>query len=741
MNKFAPLTPQEIASAATIADDAPDAGICIMPVPHDAPPLPQTHRTPGQPMRWSYRCADGLLYEVWRFDPPGEPKQFYPLTLWRAANGRVEWRWKAPPSPRPLYGLDTIAANPGAPVVICEGEKSADAATKVFPKSVCVTSPGGSEAADKADWSPLAGRKVVIWPDADEPGAKYAKQVAEILIEKSCDVSIIDAEAVANLAPDGGNREPEKGWDAADAIGQWEDLESLRKAAASHTNSFAAHQGVANAEFGREIERLAKLKVIEYERERKAASKKLNIRAPVLDMLVKAARPSGDEPVPGQGRKLELNEPEPWPEPVSGPELIGELEAGILRYVALPKDGAFIVALWVLHTYCFDLFTCTPRLAITAPEKRCGKSTLIDVLYPLVARALLTVNTSPAAVFRTVELARPTLLIDEADTFLGEDEELRGILNSGHRKGGQVTQIVGDDFEPRMFSTHCAVAIAQIGKLPATLADRSIAVEMRRKAPGEKVERFRHGRTSELDEAARKAARWVADNMAAIDGRDPEIPEAIFNRAADNWEPLLTIGEAAGSEVADRARKVALAACGVEQEQSIGTLLLADIRDAFSERSATKVASAELVEALAAMADRPWAECRHGKPINQYWLARRLKDFGIRPGNIKIGGQVPKGYHVADFEDAFSRYLPKPGFQSATPLQSHELNDLDKNRRATVQDPVAARKSSDILKSLDYSGVAVQNPKSGANAHVPASQSPKAEKNAGAGTASWSGRV
>jgi len=121
-----------------------------------------------------------------------------------------------------------------------------------------------------------------------------------------------------------------------------------------------------------------------------------------------------------------------------------------------------------------------------------------------------------------------------------------------------------------------------------------------------------------------------------------------------------------------------------------------------------KVASAELVEVLAAMADRPWPECRHGKPINQNWLARRLKDFGIRPGNVKIGGQVPKGYHVADFEDAFSRYLPKPGFLSATPLQSDELNDLDENRSATVQDPVAARKSPDILKSLDCSGVAVQ---------------------------------
>ena len=592
-----------------------------------------------------------------------------------------------------------------------------------------------------ADWKPLAGRRVIIWPDSDEPGTKYAAAVAGDLHGLGCEVSIINADALASLTPEGGNREPTKGWDAADAVKEWEDLEALREAAANHTNSIAADEGAADDdEFGREIARLAALSIVYYERERTVAARKLHVRAAILDKLVEAAR-LHDEPAPGQGRKLELNEPEPWPVPVSGPELIGELEAGISRYVALPKDGAFSIALWVLHTYCFDSFTCTPRLAITAPEKRCGKSTLIDVLYPLVPRALLTMNTSPAAVFRTVELARPTLLIDEADTFLNEDEELRGILNSGHRKGGQVTRIVGDDFEPRMFSTHCAVAIAQIGKLPATLADRSIAVEMRRKAPGEKVERFRHGRTPELDEVARKAARWVADNAVAIEGQDPEIPEAIFNRAADNWEPLLAIAEAAGSEVADRARKVALAACGVEQEQSIGALLLADIRDAFWERGADKVASAELVEVLTAMADRPWAECRHGKPINQNWLARRLKDFGIRPGNIKIGGQVAKGYHVADFEDAFSRYLPKTGFQSATPLPSNELNDLDENRSATVQNPVAARKSPNIMKSLDCSGVAVQNPESGANAHVPASQSPKAENNPGAGTAGWRGRV
>lgn len=123
----------------------------------------------------------------------------------------------------------------------------------------------------------------------------------------------------------------------------------------------------------------------------------------------------------------------------------------------------------------------------------------------LVPKALAAANISPAALFRTVELARPTLLIDEADTFLGDNEELRGILNSGHRAGGQVIRTVGDDFEPRTFSTHCPVAIAQIGKLPDTLADRSIHISMKRSAPGETVSRLRLGRTPELSEAARKA--------------------------------------------------------------------------------------------------------------------------------------------------------------------------------------------------------------------------------------------
>ncbi len=363
-----------------------------------------------------------------------------------------------------------------------------------------------------------------------------------------------------------------------------------------------------------------------------------------------------------------------------GPELIAGLETAISRYVALPKDGAFTIALWALHTYCFDAFTCTPRLAATSPEKGCGKTTLLDVLSELVPRRLLTGSISAAALFRTVELAKPIILIDEADTFLGDNEELRGILNQGHRKGGQVLRTVGDEHEPRAFNVHALAVIAMIGRLPGTLADRSIAVQMRCLAPGERVARFRAGRAPELGMLARKAARWIGDNADAIGSREPEIPGAIFNRQADNWEPLLAIAEAAGPEIAARARAAALAACGAREDESLGVKLLADIREAFEDANKDELPSKELVAALTAMADRPWYECNHGKAITQNWLARRLKDFGIRP--LMTGPKTKRvsGYQKTDFEDAFARYVPNTPFQTSHLHTSNKIKDLDDNQ-------------------------------------------------------------
>ena len=238
VHKFSPLTDAERVAVPAVAEEHND-GKHVSPIPADAPDVPNTHPRFGRPTAtWVYRDEQGAtLFRVLRFDPPGERKQFLTLSLWRNAAG-LRWRWKVFPTPRPLYNLDKLAARSDAPVVICEGEKSADAAARVFPNCVCITSPNGSQSASKADWSPLHGRRVLIWPDADEPGCTYAAEVAAILHPLDCQVSIIDASALASVDPNGNQRGPAKGWDAADAVAEWQDLAALRQAADGLAKAF-----------------------------------------------------------------------------------------------------------------------------------------------------------------------------------------------------------------------------------------------------------------------------------------------------------------------------------------------------------------------------------------------------------------------------------------------------------------------------------------------------------------------
>jgi putative DNA primase/helicase len=228
---------------------------------------------------------------------------------------------------------------------------------------------------------------------------------------------------------------------------------------------------------------------------------------------------------------------------------------------------------------------------------------------------------------------------------------------------GSVLRTIGDDFEPRSFSTYSACAIALIGKLPATLADRSVPIELRRRRSDEPIEPFRFDRIERLDQLARKTARWAADNGDRIRGADPDMPAGIFNRAADNWRPLLAIADAAGGEWPARARRAIqrTGAAAGDDEQSVRVLLLADIRVIFAERGADRMASAELVEALVAIEGRPWAEWKAGKPISANGLARALAPFRIKPDTIRMSDRTPKGYQLAHFQDAFDRYLPQEG--------------------------------------------------------------------------------
>jgi Protein of unknown function (DUF3631) len=185
--------------------------------------------------------------------------------------------------------------------------------------------------------------------------------------------------------------------------------------------------------------------------------------------------------------------------------------------------------------------------------------------------------------FPDVEQARPTLLIDEADTFLKENDELRGILNTGHRRGGQVLRTVGEDHEPRQFSTWSPAAIAMIGRLPDTLNDRSVVISLRRRKAEESVRPFRSDRADDLRLLARKMARWVQDHKVALTTADPDMGD-LMNRVADNWRPLFAIADAAGAHWPKRVREIAAAADKASVEQSISIRLLRDIRWIFDGR-------------------------------------------------------------------------------------------------------------------------------------------------------------
>ena len=412
-----------------------------------------------------------------------------------------------------------------------------------------------------------------------------------------------------------------------------------------------------------EIARLARLSTIEYERDRKTGAERMGVRIPILDRLVEGERArlglSGGAPDGKQGHAVSFPEPEPWPEPVDGASLLNGIAAAIRQHVVLTDHARDITALWTLHTYLIDRFLVSPRLGISSPTKGCGKTLLLDVLSRLVARPLPTTNVTPAAIFRVVEAHHPTLLIDEADTFLYDNDELRGVLN-GNRKGSTVLRTVGDDHEPRAFAIYSACAIALIGRLPDTLNDRSAHVELKRRLPSEQAEPFRPDRADHLDELARKAVRWTKDNAVRVGEADPEMPDGIINRAADNLRPLLAIADAAGGEWAQRARKAAEASRSADDhDASRLELLLGDIRDVFKE---IEMSSADLVKGLVAIEGRPWAELgKSRKPLSQNRLARTLKPLGIAPKNVGPEDARVRGYILADFKEAFERYLVPEG--------------------------------------------------------------------------------
>ena len=457
----------------------------------------------------------------------------------------------------------------------------------------------------------------------------------------------------------------------------------------------------------KEVERLARLPNLDYELCRKEVAGRFGVRTSVLDSEVANARRDDGGDTGRQGQPLGLDDPEPWPESVDGDALLDEIVMRIRRYLVLPDGGAEVLALWAVHAHAFEAFYFTPRLAITAPEKQCGKTVVLDVLECLTPRSIRTENLTTAVLFRIVDAHQPTLLVDEFDTFLKHSDELRGAINAGHRRGGVMLRCDGDDNEVRAFKTFAPVDMAGIGNLPETIADRSISISMRRALPDETVKPFRGDRAHHECELSRRIARWVADNYSALEAHEPNVPCWMFNRQADNWRPLLTIADLAGGDWPEHARAVAEKVCGSdEDETSVRVQLLMDIGELFQKHNTDRLASALIAQELAEMEDRPWPEWgKAGKPISKVQVARQLKYFNISSGTIRDGAKTEKGYKLEHLEDALSRY---GRFQSVTTSQTNVSRTYSDFQNVTAGPSVTFQKAEKLKDSAGCDVVTLQ---------------------------------
>ncbi len=364
----------------------------------------------------------------------------------------------------------------------------------------------------------------------------------------------------------------------------------------------------------------------------------------------------------------------PAPEAVpAGAAVLDQVAEFVRRFVVLTEYQARAVALWAAHTHAVDAAEATPFLAITSPEKRSGKTRLLEVLDLLVARPWRATLPSEAVLFRKISEETPTLLLDETDAVFknrGEAYEgVRALLNAGNRRGVMVTRCLGDDHELQEFSVFCPRALAGIGELPDTVADRSIPVRLQRRAAHERVEHFRFRAASAEAAPIREAMEaWATAHLDELRAARPEIPAALNDRAADGWEPLLAIADQAGGDWPSRAREAAVALHGdlVTTTETVGVQLLAAIRAALDGRD--RISTEELVRALAEAEDLPlpgwWGRAIKDGDLRSAgrWLSSRLRPFGIVSKSVRLDdGTTPKGYTLDNFRDAFARYLPPEG--------------------------------------------------------------------------------
>ena len=348
-----------------------------------------------------------------------------------------------------------------------------------------------------------------------------------------------------------------------------------------------------------------------------------------------------------------------------GAELLESIYAFLKRFVAYPSVDACVAhTLWIAHTHLMEVWDSTPRIAFLSPEPASGKTRALEVTETLVPRPVEAMNVTSAYIFRKISNPKgpPTILFDEIDTIFGpkakENEELRGVINAGHRRGATAGRCVmrSNAIETEELPAYCAVALAGLGKLPDTILTRSIVIHMRRRAATEHVEPYRRRLHAETGNLLRDELAAWADQIRPTINTAPDMPSGIEDRDADVWEPLFSIADAAGGDWPRRVRvaAVALVALAKATPLSLGLRLLRDLKDIFggNENLSTDV----ILKKLCAITDAPWGNLK-GKPIDSRLLGKLLSQYDVQSKDIRINDKVLKGYTRDDLHDPWNRYL------------------------------------------------------------------------------------
>jgi hypothetical protein len=429
----------------------------------------------------------------------------------------------------------------------------------------------------------------------------------------------------------------------------------------------------------------------------------------------------------GHGLPLDFTA-KPFSEPAAqgfnGAAILDRVSAFIRRFVHLSDQQARIVTAWTAHTHAVGSATTTPYLSINSAVKQCGKTRLLEVFELLVNRPWLTGRVTAACLVRKVDQVHPTLLLDESDAaFNGEEkyaEALRGILNTGFYAGGVASCCVGQgaNVTYKDFRTYCAKAIAGIGQLPDTVADRSIPIRLQRKRPGETVARFRRRHAkAEACVIKTELSDWITSIADRLNEAEPTLPDELTDRQQDGIEPLLAVADSAGGDwpAALREAAVEIFQSQAAEDQNVGVQVLADIRSIFGTTVEDRIATAELLEKLKEIETSPWADWSKGKGLTPNGLSRLLKPFGVSPRTVRTEDKRAKGYLAESFEDAFGRYLPpqpsRSDIAAVTPCQpAYSLIETDFSGRDKNPSVTVAKSASDPHEHCIVTHVTDRNP-------------------------------